>query len=69
MGGMVLETNMTEIMLRIEEQTKLEKEEVLISYSSKQLISSSCFIFNLIWLNLNKMMLKFLFLISKDIVA
>jgi AP-3 complex subunit sigma len=28
MGGMVLETNMTEIMLRIEEQNKLEKEEV-----------------------------------------
>ena len=28
MGGMVLETNMTEIMLRIEEQTKIEKEEV-----------------------------------------
>ena len=28
MGGMVLETNMTEIMTRIEEQNKLEKEEV-----------------------------------------
>ena len=28
MGGMVLETNMTEIMSRIEEQNKLEKEEV-----------------------------------------
>lgn len=28
MGGMVLETNMTEILTRIEEQTKLEKEEV-----------------------------------------
>ena len=28
MGGMVLETNMTEIMLRIEEQNKIEKEEV-----------------------------------------
>ena len=28
MGGMVLETNMTEIMLRIEEQNKMEKEEV-----------------------------------------
>ncbi len=31
MGGMVLETNMTEIMLRIEEQNKLEKEEVSFS--------------------------------------
>ena len=29
MGGMVLETNMTEIMTRIEEQNKIEKEEVL----------------------------------------
>ena len=28
MGGMVLETNMTEIMTRINEQEKLEKEEV-----------------------------------------
>ena len=28
MGGMVLETNMTEILTRIEEQNKLEKEEV-----------------------------------------
>ena len=28
MGGMVLETNMSEIMLRIEEQNKIEKEEV-----------------------------------------
>ena len=27
MGGMVLETNMTEILTRIDEQTKLEKEE------------------------------------------
>jgi AP-3 complex subunit sigma len=32
MGGMVLETNMTEIMLRIEEQNKLEKEEVSIHF-------------------------------------
>ena len=31
MGGMVLETNMTEIMLRIEEQNKIEKEEVRLS--------------------------------------
>lgn len=28
MGGMVLETNMTEILLRIQEQDKLEKQEV-----------------------------------------
>lgn len=28
MGGMVLETNMTEIITRIEEQAKLEKQEV-----------------------------------------
>ena len=31
MGGMVLETNMSEIMLRIEEQNKIEKEEVRLS--------------------------------------
>ena len=29
MGGMVLETNMSEIMARIEEQNKLEKQEVI----------------------------------------
>lgn len=28
MGGMVLETNMNEILTRIEDQTKLEKQEV-----------------------------------------
>lgn len=28
MGGMVVETNMTEIITRIEEQSKLEKQEV-----------------------------------------
>jgi hypothetical protein len=28
MGGMVLETNMNEILTRIEEQNKLEKQEV-----------------------------------------
>ena len=32
MGGMVLETNMSEIMLRIEEQNKIEKEEVMRVY-------------------------------------
>ena len=30
MGGMVLETNMSEILTRIEEQSKLEKSEVSI---------------------------------------
>lgn len=33
MGGMVLETNMSEIMLRIEEQNKIEKEEVRVDFS------------------------------------
>lgn len=28
MGGMVLETNMSEILARIDEQNKLEKQEV-----------------------------------------
>lgn len=28
MGGMVLETNMTEILSRIEDQNKMEKQEV-----------------------------------------
>ena len=28
MGGMVLETNMSEIIARIEEQTRIEKQEV-----------------------------------------
>ena len=31
MGGMVLETSMTEILTRLEEQNKLEKSEVEIS--------------------------------------
>ena len=31
MGGMVLETNMTEILLRIEEQNKIAKEQVIIA--------------------------------------
>lgn len=30
MGGMVLETNANEILLRIEEQNKLEKQEVML---------------------------------------
>lgn len=32
MGGMVLETNMNEILTRIEEQNKLEKQEVYFVY-------------------------------------
>ena len=28
MGGMVLETNMSEILTRVEEQSRLEKQEV-----------------------------------------
>ena len=30
MGGMVLETNMSEILTRVDEQNKLEKQEVCI---------------------------------------
>lgn len=37
MGGMVLETNMTEILSRIEDQNKMEKQEVsfwiIVTYS------------------------------------
>ena len=33
MGGMVLETNMTEIITRIEEQNKMEKSEVNSNHS------------------------------------
>ncbi len=36
MGGMVLETNMTEILTRIEEQNKLEKQEVCLLKKYKQ---------------------------------
>ena len=32
MGGMVLETNMTEILTRVEEQNKIEKEEVRYNF-------------------------------------
>lgn len=40
MGGMVLETNMTEILTRIEEQNKLEKQEVVmfLTYSFTVLV-------------------------------
>ena len=42
MGGMVLETNMTEIMLRIEEQNKMEKEEVdFVLYLTRLFIHAS----------------------------
>ena len=34
MGGMVLETNMTEIITRIEEQNKMEKSEVISNHSN-----------------------------------
>merc|ERR1712079_211253 len=40
MGGMVLETNMTEIMLRIEEQNKIEKEEAGFTAAPTRAISS-----------------------------
>lgn len=32
MGGMVLETNMNEILSRIDDQNKLEKQEVLLEF-------------------------------------
>lgn len=32
MGGMVLETNMLEILTRIQEQDKIEKQEVSVSH-------------------------------------
>nr|ACO15171.1 AP-3 complex subunit sigma-2 [Caligus clemensi] len=40
MGGMVLETNMSEILLRIEEQTKLEKEEAGLSAAPTRAITA-----------------------------
>merc|ERR1719370_2535608 len=40
MGGMVLETNMTEIMLRIEEQNKMEKEKAGFSAAPTRSISA-----------------------------
>ena len=40
MGGMVLETNMTEILSRIEEQNKLEKSEVRKSLSTTRTVGS-----------------------------
>jgi len=40
MGGMVLETNMTEIMLRVEEQNEIEKKEAGFSAAPTRAISS-----------------------------
>lgn len=40
MGGMVLETNMTEIITRIEEQAKLEKQEAGISAAPARAVSA-----------------------------
>ncbi|CAB4053927.1 AP3S [Lepeophtheirus salmonis] len=40
MGGMVLETNMTEILQRIEEQSKLEKEEAGLSAAPTRAITA-----------------------------
>lgn len=37
MGGMVLETNMNEILLRIQEQDKIEKNEVYLIYKNIKL--------------------------------
>lgn len=45
MGGMVLETNMTEILTRIEEQNKLEKQEVILRNFNKDayMLDMLCF--------------------------
>lgn len=43
MGGMVLETNMTEILTRIEDQNKLEKQEVSLETKSKCYKSGQAF--------------------------
>jgi len=40
MGGMVLETNMTEILTRIEEQTRIEKQEVGSKWRGRLLMPS-----------------------------
>lgn len=54
MGGMVLETNMNEILLRIQEQEKLEKQEVNLHICNKkrkmyELCSCSVSYFYLKW--------------------
>lgn len=59
MGGMVLETNMTEILTRIDEQNKVEKQEVgagVLAYSSAGILAYSSTAFN--W-QLNKIIIKF----------
>jgi len=40
MGGMVLETNMTEILTRVEEQSKLEKTEAGLSAAPARAVST-----------------------------
>ena len=45
MGGMVLETNMTEIMLRIEEQNKIEKEEVSHTFHARMKLKKNTIYF------------------------
>lgn len=40
MGGMVLETNMTEIITRIEDQNKIEKQEAGISSAPARAVSA-----------------------------
>ena len=40
MGGMVLETNMSEILLRIQEQEKLQKQEAGISAAPARAVSA-----------------------------
>ena len=40
MGGMVLETNIAEILLQIEEQNKIEKEEVGLTAAPTRAISA-----------------------------
>lgn len=42
MGGMVLETNMTEILTRIEDQNKLEKQEVSCAFTNQTSFLDFC---------------------------
>lgn len=44
MGGMVLETNMTEILTRIEDQNKLEKQEVSTACKCRNYLNCDIFI-------------------------
>lgn len=41
MGGMVLETNMTEILTRVEEQNKIEKDEVWSLFHILKVVKSN----------------------------